>query len=213
MIGQMGSFSRPSADLGDVLDLYLHGYVSSRIMNLSRNDAEGNGIPLTISATLLDGYVLSLTPNSHSYNYRSAVLFGYATPVTDPAEKLWAMELVTNSVVPQRYQNTRTPPNAAEMQSTSILRVKIKAGSAKVRSGEPHDKRGDMNDEELRQKTWVGVVPAWTVFGEPVPGSYNKVEAVPGYLEDWRVEGNEERKREAYEAVKEPVKAKKGGDE
>ena len=26
MIGQMGSFDRPSADLGDVLDLYLHGY-------------------------------------------------------------------------------------------------------------------------------------------------------------------------------------------
>ncbi|AEO58975.1 hypothetical protein MYCTH_2128027 [Thermothelomyces thermophilus ATCC 42464] len=25
MIGKMGSFSRPSADLGEVLDLYLHG--------------------------------------------------------------------------------------------------------------------------------------------------------------------------------------------
>ncbi len=25
MIGQMGSFARPSADLGEVLDLYLHG--------------------------------------------------------------------------------------------------------------------------------------------------------------------------------------------
>ncbi len=28
MIGQMGSFERPSADLGDVLDLYLHGWVA-----------------------------------------------------------------------------------------------------------------------------------------------------------------------------------------
>ena len=28
MIGQMGSFDRPSADLGDPLDLYLHGFVS-----------------------------------------------------------------------------------------------------------------------------------------------------------------------------------------
>lgn len=27
MIGQMGSFDRPSADLGEVLDLYLHGSV------------------------------------------------------------------------------------------------------------------------------------------------------------------------------------------
>ena len=28
MIGQMGSFDRPSADVGDVLDLYLHGFVA-----------------------------------------------------------------------------------------------------------------------------------------------------------------------------------------
>lgn len=27
MIGHMGSFDRPSSDIGDVLDLYLHGYV------------------------------------------------------------------------------------------------------------------------------------------------------------------------------------------
>ncbi|KAL0469370.1 aromatic prenyltransferase [Neurospora intermedia] len=219
MIGQMGSFSRPSADLGDVLDLYLHGYVSSRLMSLSRSSSSSSssseeGIPLTISATLLDGYVLSLTPNSHSYNYRSAILFGYAVPVTDPAEKLWAMELVTNSVVPARYQNTRTPPNNAEMQSTSILKVKIKAGSAKIRSGEPHDERGDLNNQEVREKTWVGVVPAWTQFGEPVAGGYNQVEEVPGYLESWRVEGNEERRREAYEAVKEGGNGKKGeGDD
>ncbi|KAK3402316.1 aromatic prenyltransferase [Sordaria brevicollis] len=217
MIGQMGSFSRPSADLGDVLDLYIHGYVSSRIMNLARasspsGDGDSEGIPLTISATILDGYVLSLTPNSHSYNYRSANLFGYATPVTEPAEKTWAMELVTNSVIPQRYQNTRVPPNNAEMQSTSILKVKIKAGSAKIRSGEPHDERGDLADEELRQKTWVGVVPAWMEFGEPVAGGYNKVEKVPGYIEEWRVEGNEARRGEAYEAVKEGGKAK-GRDE
>lgn len=34
MIGQMASFSRPSAGLGEPLECYLHGYVSSRIMNL-----------------------------------------------------------------------------------------------------------------------------------------------------------------------------------
>jgi hypothetical protein len=93
MIGQMGSFERPSAGLGDVLDLYLHGsvvfslqglngpptvlaartrltpepsYVSSRVMNLTRTSADGSpeGLPVTIAATHLDGLVLSLTPNS-----------------------------------------------------------------------------------------------------------------------------------------------------
>ena len=35
------------------------------------------GLAITIAATKVDGIVLSLTPNSHSYNYRSAVLFGF----------------------------------------------------------------------------------------------------------------------------------------
>ena len=79
--------------------------------------------------------MLSLTPNSHSYNYRSAVLHGVATLVTDTAEKLWAMELITNSVCPGRYQNSRVPPDAAEMSSTQIMRMKVDSGSAKVREG------------------------------------------------------------------------------
>lgn len=101
MIGQMGSFARPSADTRDVLDLYLHGYVSAQVANLARkaggagghegaDEGTGTGLPLTVAATILDGFVLSLTPNSHSYNYRSAVLFGHALLVTDVEEKLWA---------------------------------------------------------------------------------------------------------------------------
>ena len=39
------------------------------------------GLAITIAATKVDGIVLSLTPNSHSYNYRSAVLFGYGSLV------------------------------------------------------------------------------------------------------------------------------------
>ena len=39
------------------------------------------GLAITIAATKVDGIVLSLTPNSHSYNYRSAVLFGYGSIV------------------------------------------------------------------------------------------------------------------------------------
>ncbi|KAH6617944.1 hypothetical protein B0J18DRAFT_412391 [Chaetomium sp. MPI-SDFR-AT-0129] len=202
MIGQMGSFDRPSADLGDVLDLYLHGYVSSRIMNTARNSSssstsdppsqEPEGIPITIAATHLDGLVLSLTPNSHSYNYRSAILFGHASLVTSVPEKLYAMELITNSVVPQRWTHTRVPPNAAEMQSTSVLKVRITTGSAKIREGGPHDERGDLEDKGVVGRVWTGVVPVWSVLGTPVVGGYNEVGEVPGYLEEWRGERNRE---------------------
>ncbi|VUC22388.1 unnamed protein product, partial [Clonostachys rosea] len=74
MIGQMGSFDRPSADEGDPLDLYVHGYVSSRLMNLGREgDGESAGMPVCASATHVDGLVLALSSFSHNYNYRSAV--------------------------------------------------------------------------------------------------------------------------------------------
>lgn len=61
-------------------DCYLHGYVSSGIMKQARGNAD-SGLAITIAATKVDGIVLSLTPNSHSYNYRSAVLFGYGSLV------------------------------------------------------------------------------------------------------------------------------------
>ncbi|KAK4044212.1 hypothetical protein C8A01DRAFT_12310 [Parachaetomium inaequale] len=217
MIGQMGSFSRPSADLGDVLDLYLHGYVSSRLMNTTRSaDAQEEekekekGLPMTIAASHVDGLVLALTPNSHSYNYRSAILFGHATLVTDTAEKLYAMELITNSVVPQRWTNSRVPPNAAEMQSTSVLKVTISTGSAKIRTGGPHDEKGDLEDEALLGRVWTGVVPVYSVMGEPVAGGYNRVGEVPGYIEGWRGEVNKDAEEYAREAVGREV-GEKGG--
>ncbi|KAI0155201.1 hypothetical protein GGR57DRAFT_464544 [Xylariaceae sp. FL1272] len=216
MIGQMGSFERPSADTGDVLDLYLHGYVSSRLINLSRksDSNEPAGLPITVGASHIDGLVLSLTPNSHSYNYRSAVLFGHAEIVTDVEEKQWAMKLITNSVVRNRYRNTRVPPNGAEMQSTSVLRVKIDSGSAKIRSGMPSDEKSDMEDQELLDRVWTGVVPVHYTLGEPMPGPYNRVEKVPGYLDEYVKEQNADAKEIALEAATKKMapKAKKGDD-
>ncbi|KAI0419366.1 hypothetical protein F5X98DRAFT_334881 [Xylaria grammica] len=218
MIGQMGSFARPSSDIGDVLELYLHGYVSSRFINMSRksnnsNDAPGaetepSGLPITVGASHIDGLVLALTPNSHSYNYRSAVLFGHAEIVTDVEEKLWAMELITNSVVRDRYRHTRLPPNNAEMQSTSILRVKIAAGSAKIRSGMPSDNKSDLEDAALLDRVWTGVVPVHYTLGDPMPGPYNRLETLPGYLDEFVRESNQDAKDTAVEAATKAMKPK-----
>jgi len=180
MLGFMASFTNPNASLSEPLDLYLHGYVSSRLMRLgsaSPTDSE-EGLPLTIAATHLDGLVLALTPNHHSYNYRSSILHGFATPVIDLDEKIWAMEKITNSVVDDRWNNTRLPPTKTEMTSTQILKVKIVDASAKIRTGPPADDRADMKNDELRGKTWIGVVPSWTAFGTPIPSPENRVAKV-----------------------------------
>lgn len=200
MIGQMGSFAYPSADLHDPLDCYLHGYVSSRVMKLARSE-EGKGLPVSIAATKVDGLVLSLTPNSHSYNYRSAVLFGHAKVVTEVEEKIWAMKLITESVVQGRWENTRVPPDGAEMSSTSILRVKIVSGSGKIRDGGPGDDKKDLEKSDVTGRVWTGVVPVWEAIGEPVPGVTNRMKEVPEHVTAFAKKENEENEKYAKKAV------------
>lgn len=203
MLGFMGSFSNRDAPLSEPLDLYLHGYISSRLMRLSgTSPTEEEGLPVTIAATHLDGLVLALTPNHHSYNYRSAILHGYATPVTDADEKMWAMENTTNAVVPDRWNNTRLPPTKTEMTSTQILKVSIVDASAKVRAGGPSDDRADMKNDELRAKTWIGVVPSWTAFGTPVPSPENKLSKVPEHISSFVVRANEIGEENALRAIR-----------
>jgi uncharacterized protein len=209
MIGQMGSFDRPSASIGDVLDLYLHGYVSSRVLNLARKNTDGTadegakkGLPITVSATHVDGLILALTPHNHSYNYRSAVLFGHAELVTDDEEKLYAMELITSSVVPNRWANSRLPPTKTEMTSTGVLKVKIHAGSAKIRVGMPGENKFDLEDDSVTSRVWTGVVPVWTQLGEPLVGPANKVAKIPDYISEYIKDENSLAKETALEQAK-----------
>lgn len=190
MIGQMGSFEYPSADINEPLECYLHGYVSSRIMNLARS-TEGEGLPICIASSKVDGLVMSLTPNSHSYNYRSVVLHGSAKLVTDEDEKLWAMKLITNSVVADRWDNTRVPPDRAEMSSTVILRVNVVDGSGKIRNGPPGDERKDTERDDVTGRIWTGVIPVYETFGEPVASDGNRLEEVPGHITEFIARKNE----------------------
>ncbi|TVY22412.1 hypothetical protein LHYA1_G008848 [Lachnellula hyalina] len=217
LIGQMGSFSHPSASLAEPLDLYLHGYVSSRIMNLTSSTSTSSssppkGLPVCICASKVDGLVLSLTPYSHNYNYRSAVLFGHATLVEDADEKMWAMELITNSVVPDRWRQTRVPPIPSEMQSTRILKVTIASGSAKIREGVPEDSAADMQNID---NIWTGVLPLYEQYGEPVPGPYNKVEEVPEHVKGYGEETSRGNREYAVEAARKgaPVKIKQRNED
>lgn len=205
MIGQMGSFDRPSADLGDPLDLYLHGYVSSRMFNTGRaassDSAQPDGMPVCVAASHVDGLVLALSAFASSYNYRSVVLFGHATIVEDNAEKLYAMELITDSVVPGRWANSRLPPTNGELQSTAILRVKIASGSAKFRDGGVGDEKQDLENEQVVNSYWTGVVPVHQVMPEPIPAPHNKIE-VPRYLSEYIKDFNDESRNTAIDAVK-----------
>lgn len=141
-------------------DIYIHGYVSARLFRQGKNnhDNDEKGLPITVSATFLDGLVLSLTPFHNSCNYRSALVYGHASLVTDPTEALYAMKLITENMLPGRWDKSRVPPTSAEIRSTGVLKVKVVGGSAKVRVGGPSEDRADLGDKELRRQVWTGVV-------------------------------------------------------
>lgn len=213
MLGCTGNFEPEKNSDDGRRSIYLHGYVSSRIMRLSRKDPPGagadadvdvdagaSGIPVCVSATLMDGIVLALTPNHHSCNYRSAVAFGHACVVKDEPERLWAMELITDNLVPERWRHTRYP-SEAELRSTGILRIDVHSASAKVRAGTTGEAREDLRDEALRRKVWAGVVPSRLAYGTPVPAPTNMFPGTPEYIEDWVEHANEKAERYSAEAA------------
>ena len=176
--------------------------------------SEPSGLPVCIAATKVDGYVLSLTPFSHSYNYRSAVLQGIATVVEDAEEKLWALKLITDSIVPERWENTRTPPNGAEMQSTKVLKVDITSAGAKIRNGGPKEDRKDLKTQNWVDKVWTGVVPVHETFGKPVPSGHNRVQKIPEYLQGYLEQRSKESEAYAIEAAGkgDPIRERKSKD-
>jgi nitroimidazol reductase NimA-like FMN-containing flavoprotein (pyridoxamine 5'-phosphate oxidase superfamily) len=201
MLGCTGSFTNQSADpASSSQDIYIHGYVSGRIFKSGKN-ADGQGLPITISATFLDGLVLSLTPFHNSCNYRSAVVYGYASLVDDADEALYAMKLITDNLIPQRWEKSRTPPTSAELKSTSILKVRVESGSAKIRVGGPSEDRADLKNAELVKNTRTGVVPYWGTWGQPVEGKENGCAEVEPYIEEWAVKETSKARGEAFAAI------------
>ncbi|KAE8373754.1 hypothetical protein BDV26DRAFT_296626 [Aspergillus bertholletiae] len=192
MFGCTGSYRQDSADRA----IYLHGYISSKFFREANESTEQDGLKICVSATLLDGLVLALTPNHHSCNYRSAIAYGEAHLVTDEGERFYAMELITNNILPGRWENTRIPPTKAELAATGIVRVDVKTASAKVRAGTTGEDRNDLKDESLRKRVWTGVIPAWTQWGAPVAAPTDRMDGVPDYIGGWIRDENE--KSEAY---------------
>jgi hypothetical protein len=137
--------------------LFIHGSAASRMLRQMKE-----GVPVCITVTLLDGLVLARSIFNHSMNYRSVVVLGKATLIDDPAEKIEALRLLSEHIIPGRWADSRLP-NERELKATSILRVPIDEFSAKVRKGPVVD-----DEEDYSFPTWAGVVPLEMVAGTPV---------------------------------------------
>ena len=137
--------------------IYFHGSAASRMLRIV-----SDGIPVCITVTVIDGFVLARSVFNHSMNYRSVVALGKATLVDAPAEKLDAMRAFTEKIIPGRWNDARQP-NEKELKATSILRLPLTEVSAKIRSGPVED---DAPDYAL--PIWAGVIPLSLTAGAPV---------------------------------------------
>ena len=166
------------ARLGDLL--YVHGSAASRTVR-----ALGEGIPACVTVTLLDGIVLARSVFEHSINYRSVVVLGTATTVTDPDEKYAVLEAFTEKLLPGRFADAR-PPTRKELKATGVLSLPLTEASAKVRTGAPDD--GNTPDAEL--DVWAGHIPLVVTALPPVPAPELKPGiVVPAYAQRYRRDG------------------------
>lgn len=136
--------------------LYLHGSVAARSLRAAPQQ------DVCVTMTVLDGLVLARSGFHHSMNYRSAVIFGVPRVVTDPTEKLRALECITEHLAPGQWTATRQPTRR-ELAATSVLALPLDEASVKVRSGPPSD-----DAQDVAAGGWAGVLPVRRGWAEPV---------------------------------------------
>ena len=140
--------------------IYVHGAVKNRMMNSILNQGQA-----CVSVTHLDGMVLARSAFHHSFNYRSAVVFGKPVKIEDAEEKNNVLKLITENIIPNRWQEVRAP-SEKELTGTLVIGIKIEEASVKIRTGGPVD---DEADYDL--PIWAGEFPLQQVFQKPITDS------------------------------------------
>lgn len=137
--------------------LYIHGSPASRLLRSMRSGDE-----ICVTVTLLDGLVVARSAFHNSMNYRSVVVIGTPRIVESPAEKLAALERVTEHIICGRWEDSRLV-SEKEIKGTMVVALDLTEASAKVRTGGPVD-----DDADYVEPLWAGVIPLSIAAGAPV---------------------------------------------
>ena len=140
--------------------LFLHGSSASRMLGELQT-----GVAACVTVTLVDGLVLARSAFHHSMNYRSVVTFGNARKINEPAEKMRALNVISEHLIAGRWNDVRGP-SEKELKATAVLEFSIEEASAKIRQGPPLD---DEADYDL--PVWAGVLPLQLEAKGPIPDS------------------------------------------
>ena len=152
--------------------VYWHGARASRMLQTLQQGAD-----VCLAVTQMDGFVLARSAFHHSINYRSVMLFGTAETVEEEGAKAAVLENFVERLFPGRWRELR-PVTQQELNATTVLRLPISEGSAKVRTGPPKD-----DEDDCTWPVWAGVLPVNTTLGSPLPAPGIPVQVTePEYL-------------------------------
>lgn len=155
--------------------IYWHGSAASRMQKKAK------GWPVCLTVTLTDGMVLARSGFEHSVNYRSVMVFGTATEVTDSDAKAAHLKTMMEQMYPGRWDTLR-PMTAIELKATTILTLPLSEASAKIGQGGPVEA-----DEDRLWPAWAGVLPILTTMGAPVPADGLDVNiSTPKHVSEYR---------------------------
>lgn len=129
-------------------NLYLHGARKARVIRMVEASAN-----ICLNVTLLDGIVLARSAFNSSMNYRSVTVFGTPSLVEGAEDKLRAMKVISEHLMPGRWDELRAP-HEKEVKMTGVIAVRIDAASAKISAGMPVDE-----PEDYAIPVWAGVLP------------------------------------------------------
>lgn len=139
-------------------EVLIHGSVANAMMR------GGRDLDVCVTVTVVDGLVVARSPFHNSMNYRSVVVRGVATAITDRAELETALQVINDHIAP--IWDTARPPSELDYKKTMVLSVPLAESSAKVRGGDPIDEPDD-----IAGPYWAGVVPLSSRWGDPVPSA------------------------------------------
>ena len=179
VVGDEGPVVLPTMHVRLGETLYLHGSTGSGPM-LAAAGAPG-GLPVCVTATLVDGLVLARSAMHHSLEFRSVVAVGNARLVRDDDEKRRALAALLEHVATGRSTDSR-PPSARELAATAVIALDLVEVSAKVRTGGPVD-----DPEDLTLPHWAGILPLTLQPGPAIPADdLDAAVPLPSYLADYR---------------------------
>ncbi len=137
--------------------LFFHGAAVSRMLQTLEK-----GVPVSINVTKTNGIVLARSAFHHSLNYESVTIFGNATLVEDKEDKIEALRIITDHIIPERWEEVRGP-NEKELKVTKVLQLKITEASAKIRAEGVNDDK-----EDYKLNIWAGILPIEKNYGTPI---------------------------------------------